>query len=176
MEYKCEMIPDKRTENRYVLKNNGKNRLIVIGLNPSTASDQEPDNTMRRIMGFAENNGFDGFIMINLYPQRSTNPKNLDGQLNEQIHKINLTHIEELAEQVKSKPPTILLGFGNNIERRPYLKKCLVDIVTKLQTANPQWKCISLTKKGHPGHPLYLPKNKAFEDFDINSYIQSKLI
>ncbi len=173
MDYNCEMIGDEKYV-RYLLENKGDNQLMVIGLNPSTASDLEPDNTMRRIMGYAQNNGFDGFIMINLYPQRSTNPKNLDSQLNEQRHNENLKIIRQIAKKVNS--PTILLGFGSNIMRRSYLKACLIDIVNELRDLNPQWKCIKLTKAGHPGHPLYLPKDKAFEDFDIDNYIKSKLI
>lgn len=172
MEYNCEMIGDKKYV-RYLLENKGNNQLMVIGLNPSTASDSEPDNTMRRIMGFAENNGFDGFLMMNLYPQRCTNPKNLDKQLNEQIHNENLKVIRKAAEKAAEKVNslTILLGFGSNIMRRTYLKACLIDIVNELRDLNPQWKCIKLTKAGHPGHPLYLPKDKGFEDFDMDEYI-----
>ncbi len=59
---------------RYLLKKEGKRILYVIGINPSTANQEKPDRTIRRVMGFAEDNGFDGFAMINLYPQRSTLP------------------------------------------------------------------------------------------------------
>ncbi len=168
MEYNCTMIGDEKTV-RYLLENKGENQLMVLGLNPSTASDLKPDNTMRRIMGFAENNGFDGFLMTNLYPQRCTDPKELDRQLNEQIHQKNLEIIKQAAEQVQT--PVVLLGFGGNITKRPYLNKCLTDIVNLLKPFNPQWKCIKCTKAGHPGHPLYLPKDKGFEDFDIDGYL-----
>ena len=56
---------------RYLLKKEGKRVLYVIGINPSTANEEMPDRTIVRVMGFAEDNGFDGFAMINLYPQRS---------------------------------------------------------------------------------------------------------
>lgn len=53
---------------RYVLSKPGKNVLFVIGVNPSTANEEKPDPTMRKVIGFAEVNGFDGFVMLNLYP------------------------------------------------------------------------------------------------------------
>ena len=45
--------------------------MYVIGINPSTANEEKPDRTIGRVMGFAEENGFDGFAMINLYPQET---------------------------------------------------------------------------------------------------------
>lgn len=62
---------------RYLLEKKGKKELIVLGLNPSTADSVEPDRTMRRVMHYAEQENFDGFAMINLYPQRATKPENL---------------------------------------------------------------------------------------------------
>ena len=52
---------------RYVLRKDGERPLIVVGLNPSTANEAKADATMARVMGIAERNGFDSFIMLNLY-------------------------------------------------------------------------------------------------------------
>lgn len=98
---------------RYLLKKEGKRILYVIGINPSTANEEKSDRTIGRVMGFAEANGFDGFAMINLYPQRSTRPYNLHHELCIEMHKNNLSVIKELFSDVYS--PTILLAFGNNI-------------------------------------------------------------
>lgn len=54
---------------RYLLKKTGNSMLFVFGVNPSTATDSNPDATMKKVMGFAEFNGFDVFAMMNLYPQ-----------------------------------------------------------------------------------------------------------
>ena len=43
---------------RYALGISGKNPLFVVGLNPSTADDQKPDQTIKKVMGFAQRNGF----------------------------------------------------------------------------------------------------------------------
>lgn len=60
-------------------KEKALNPLIIIALNPSTADEKLPDDTMKRVVPYMEINGFDGFVMLNLYPLRSTNPKVLKG-------------------------------------------------------------------------------------------------
>ena len=73
---------------RYSLEKQGNNELIVLGLNPSTADSTKPDRTMKKVMHYAEQEGFDGFAMINLYPRRATKPVNL-GEFNKEIHARN---------------------------------------------------------------------------------------
>jgi hypothetical protein len=170
MEYNnIEMIGDAETV-RYLLKKEGKRILYVIGINPSTANEEKPDRTIGRVMGFADNNGFDGFAMINLYPQRSTRPYNLHQELCIEMHKNNLFAIKELFCDVHS--PTILLAFGNNIGIRRYLKDCFRDIVSILQPHSPHWKQIgNLTGLGNPRHPLYARK-ESLRDFDVQQYLK----
>lgn len=170
MEYKnISMVGDVDTV-RYLLKKEGKRILYVIGINPSTANEKEPDRTIVRVMGFAEDNGFDGFAMINLYPQRSTRPYNLHHELCIAMHKNNLSAIKELFSDVHS--PTILLAFGNSVGIRRYLKDCFRDIVSILQPHSPHWKQIgNLTGLGNPRHPLYARK-ESFRDFNVQQYLK----
>ena len=62
------------SEERYLLGQPGKNNLLVFGVNPSTASAGENnlDPTIRKVRKVAEAEGFDGWIMVNLYPKRAT--------------------------------------------------------------------------------------------------------
>ena len=64
-------------EVRYVLGQPGNNNLLVIGVNPSTATPEEPDQTIKKVMEISKANGYGGWIMVNLYPQRSTNPNGM---------------------------------------------------------------------------------------------------
>lgn len=163
------MIGDETTV-RYVLENQSKRILYVIGINPSTANEKTPDPTMRRVMAFAENNGFDGFAMLNLYPQRSKHPWELHQERCDELHKNNLEAIKSLFINVQS--PTILLAFGNNIGIRSYLKDCLRDIVGIIQPLCPQWKQIgNPTKWGNPRHPLYA-RYVPLENFDVEAYLK----
>jgi hypothetical protein len=154
---------------RYVLGLDGINPLVVIGVNPSTADEKKPDSTIVRVMGYMQRNSFDGFLVINLYPERSTNPDNLSKEFNQQLHKQNLLYIEDVLSKYRNA--TILVAFGDLISKRSYLKGCFNDIIAIASKYNPTWKQIGdLTKRGNPRHPgrgSYLK----LTDFDINHYI-----
>jgi len=151
---------------RYVLRNEGTKPLIVIGVNPSTANETKPDRTMVKVMGFAERNGFDSFIMLNLYPQRTPRPNELHKERNEELHQRNL---KEIYEAVKDIPnPSILLAYGDCIGWRGYLRDCLKDIIKVLLPLHPQWlHAGELTRNGNPRHLLINTYN-TFETFNID--------
>ena len=67
-------VPDFYTEYRYVLGTKGEKPLICIGVNPSTAEPDHLDNTLKSVERIALGNGYDSFIMFNVYPQRATRP------------------------------------------------------------------------------------------------------
>ena len=67
-------VPDFYTEYRYILGTRGKNPLICIGINPSTAAPDDLDNTLKSVARIAAGNGYDGWIMFNVYAQRATRP------------------------------------------------------------------------------------------------------
>ena len=138
---------------RYVLGRQAEGRnLLAVCLNPSTATDRQSDPTMTRLKGFAERNGFDGFVMVNLYPQRSTDPALLDATLDPNRHRRNIEEIGRLVCELSCD--TVLVAWGAAIELRPYLtESCLTDLVAALSAAPIAWKCIGLTKRGHPRHP-----------------------
>src|SRR5690606_17601605 len=62
---------------RYVLGEKGNKTIACIGVNPSTATPEKLDPTLKKVKTVAKHNGFDGWIMYNLYPQRATNPNDL---------------------------------------------------------------------------------------------------
>lgn len=155
---------------RYSLENKGDKMLYVFGVNPSIATDKKADPTMRKIVRFAEINGFNGFAMMNLYPLRCTNPYNLPKAIDEELHQRNLVKIKEVMGN--NCHPVVLFAFGNSITAAPYLKKCLRDIMTILKPLNPKWKQIgNLTKKGYPRHPSRAPYSLKFQDFDVTNYL-----
>jgi len=140
--------------------------LFVVGLNPSTADTEKPDPTMQSVMRIAEYNGYDGFVMINLYPKRETAPKDLPKECDPVLHRNNLEYIKQILVELvpfdarkgtsKEGDVDVWLAYGNNIDRRGYLLECLRDIIKVFEPHQPRWYHInSLTGKGHPRHPLY---------------------
>ena len=80
---------------RYILGQRGFRNMLVFGANPSTASpgDENLDPTIRKVRMLCERAGYDGWIMANLYPLRSTNPKDLPGEADEKLRRISFGHV-----------------------------------------------------------------------------------
>ena len=155
---------------RFALGTQGLNPLIVIGINPSTADDKTSDKTINRVIGFANGNGFDSFLMLNLYPQRTPYPNNLDKKIDTNSNNLNLNCISELL--AKYNKPTILAAWSEKIEIRDYLKNCLKEIFEVTKNDNVNWiKLGDYTKKGHPRHPLYAKYTLPLTNFEIEKYI-----
>lgn len=155
---------------RFALGTEGEKPLIVIGINPNTADDKAADQTIKRVMGFAEGNGFDSYIMLNLYPQRSRFPADMHPQMDTDIVSLNLKNITEVLEKYNN--PTILAAWSERIVVRDYLKNCLIGIFETSKKYNVKWiKLGEFTKTGHPRHPLYEPYALALTDFNPETYI-----
>ena len=82
--------PNFYSEYRYILGTKGQNPLICIGINPSTAAPDDLDNTLKSVERIALGNGFDSFIMFNVYAQRATSPDDMERECNPLLHKENL--------------------------------------------------------------------------------------
>ena len=157
---------------RYVLEQEGKNVLIVIGLNPSTADEKNPDPTMMSVLRFVNRWGYDGFVMINLSSERCTEPRNMAKLLDHKKHKKNMEAISEVAE--KYPEADVLVAFGNSIGIREYLPLGFFDIHKILSVDERRWLHIGgpkgITAKGHPRHPLYAKMEDGLVEFDAKGY------
>jgi hypothetical protein len=163
---------DDKNRSRFVLGIEGVNPLICIGINPSTAAPGNLDNTVKSVERLAFSNGFDSWIMLNLYPQRATQPSKIHKRMQYQLHNENLQQIEKLFSHYKELH--IWAAWGTLIDFRPFFKKCLHDIYSLTINNNCSWvKMGALTKEGHPRHPLYLKKNSKCEYFHILQYLES---
>ena len=163
--------PNFYSEYRYILGTRGKNPLICIGINPSTAEPDNLDNTLKSVQRIAHGNGFDSFIMFNVYAQRATNPDAMEKACNPLLHKENLEAFRYVLSI--SEKPAVWAAWGAIIEKRPYLAQCLQDMVEAGQAYGASWYCAgAITKKGHPHHPLYLRKDEKLKPFDVETYVR----
>lgn len=163
--------PNFYSEYRYILGTRGKNPLICIGINPSTARPGDLDNTLKSVERIALANGFDSFIMFNVYAQRATNPDTMEKTCNLQLHKENLEAFRYVLSI--SEKPAVWAAWGTIIEKRDYLPLCLRDMIDVGKEYGASWYCAGATsKKGHPHHPLYLRKDEQIRPFDVDAYLR----
>ena len=163
--------PNFYSEYRYILGTRGKNPLICIGINPSTAEPGNLDNTLKSVERIAKGNGFDSFIMFNVYAQRATNPDAMEKTCNPLLHRENLEAFRYVLSI--SENPTVWAAWGAIIEKRAYLADCLRDMVDAGEEYGAAWCCAgAISKKGHPHHPLYLKKDEKLRPFDMEAYLR----
>jgi hypothetical protein len=167
-------VPDFYTEYRYILGTRGKNPLICIGINPSTAEPDNLDNTLKSVERIANGNNYDSWIMFNVYAQRATRPDDMDKQLNVPLHQANMAAFEYILQNVaEGNRPAIWAAWGTIIEKRKYLPDCVRDMVELGRKYNAQWLCAGKrSAKGHPHHPLYLRKDEKTVEFDVIEYLE----
>lgn len=163
--------PNFYSEYRYILGTRGKNPLICIGINPSTARPGDLDNTLKSVERIALGNGYDSFIMFNVYAQRATDPDAMERTCNQQLHRENLEAFRYVLSI--SQNPAVWAAWGTIIEKRDYLPQCLRDMLAIGQELGASWYCAgAVSKKGHPHHPLYLRKDEKLKPFDIDAYLR----
>ena len=133
-----------------------KKPVLFIGLNPSTADENNDDPTIRKCMHYAYQWGFGGLIMVNLFAFRATLPNDLKkskfpiGKNNNQFI-INATQKSEMT----------IVAWGNDGQLYGRDKEVLKLI------SNPI--CLNINNTGQPAHPLY-QKNDTTPKSYINKY------
>ena len=168
-------VPDRYSEYRYILGTRGENPLICIGVNPSTAVPGCLDNTLKSAQRIAFFNGFDSFIMFNVYAQRATIPDDMDKVLNPMLHRENMEAFSWVLGNIRNGAPAIWAAWGAVIEKRSYLPACVRDMIVIGQHFHAQWYTAGpRSKAGHPHHPLYLRKDAVLEPFDdLSAYLDT---
>ena len=165
-------VPNTYGEYRYILGTKGEKPLICVGVNPSTAAPGDLDNTLKSVERVALHNGFDSFIMFNVYAQRATRPQDMEQARNEELHRQNMAAFDYVLSL--SEAPAVWAAWGTVIEQRPYLPDCVRDMIDIGRQRGARWYTAGKrSKKGHPHHPLYLRKDSLLEDFDAAAYCDS---
>lgn len=130
----------------------GNRKVLFVGYNPSTATADQDDPTIRREVDFAFRWGFDVYTKVNVYAYRSTDPQVLlRTQLSERCGPLNYSWVVCAARDAE----LVVAAWGANT-LTPEAKR-VADYVLALEHV----KCLGQNKDGSPKHPLYLPKTTA---------------
>lgn len=132
---------------------------VFCMLNASTADASLNDPTSTRCGGFARLWGCDGFIIINAYGLRSTDPDNLWSHV-DPVGPDNDMWLSTVAHEYKE----IICAWGANA--KPDRVKAVVAIFT---AAGTRMRCLGVTKSGAPRHPLYVRGDQQLVDWTYGS-------
>ncbi|GAB4305003.1 MAG: DUF1643 domain-containing protein [Geminocystis sp.] len=133
-----------------------KPKVMFIGLNPSTANENENDKTIHKLYKYCQAQEYGGFIVGNLFAFVETDSKNLKNYIKEGKDIIGIDNdmwLKKLSNEVE----TIVAIWGNE----GTLLKRNEQIIQHF----PKLHCLKINKTGQPAHPLYLPDNLLFTPF-----------
>jgi hypothetical protein len=119
---------------------------MFVGLNPSTADEVRNDPTVARCIKYAQRWGFQQFLMTNIFGYRATDPADMKA-FPDPVGKDNDYWLARLAAEAG----LVVCAWGSHgayLERGAFVTAMLEQTATL--------HCLTTTKEGHPGHPLYL--------------------
>jgi hypothetical protein len=131
---------------RYALRrvwDDGKPAVLFVGLNPSTADAHRDDATIRRCARFARDWGFGQLLVGNLFAFRTSSPRTLRGT-RAPVGPNN----DRWLRRLTSEADVTVAAWGNSgvlLDRDREVLELLEDP-----------RCLEMTKRGCPKHPLYV--------------------
>jgi hypothetical protein len=153
-------FPENDSDVRYLLGKKGEKNILVLALNPSTATALKHDGTSDNIDKIALVNGYDGWILFNLSPQRSPKPASLSASQEPISTAKNRALIKEWLLKEEWAIENVWLAWGDNITQRPYLISEACFLLNSFQNCRLKFWHIQITKKGHPYHPAKQALNR----------------
>lgn len=132
-------------------------RVLFVGLNPSTADEYSDDPTLKRCCTFAENWGYGGIYLCNLFSYRATEPEDLIVAKAGALHAANIPAITMATKLVVMT----IAAWGDGVE----LDKGWKIVAGHIKNIISPSMCFGLTQKGNPKHPLYLPGESKLMDY-----------
>ncbi len=135
--------------------------LCWIMLNPSIADATKDDPTIRKVRGFTERAGYDGFVVVNLFAYRATDPRKLrDAMRNSFSHAVGPDN-QSTIEHAVNTCTSVVCAWGAQPWARDQARRVFLW-VTALRS--PVFS-LATTKRGDPGHPLMLSYEHTLKPF-----------
>jgi hypothetical protein len=118
-----------------------KPKAMFVGLNPSTANETKPDNTIKRVVKIARNWGCGGIYMVNLFSIISADPKILKTCPDPQMEN------DGWLVEISKKCERVVFAWGAFKEAKGRCNQVIAMF--------PNAYALEILKDGSPKHPLY---------------------
>lgn len=132
-------------------------RVSWIMLNPSTATAEADDPTIRRCVDFAGSWGYGGIVVTNLFALRATDPK----ELTKHADPIGPENDEHLVRESEYAGVTVC-AWGAH----PMAVRRAHEVLSSLYAAGRTPMCLGPTKSGQPRHPLYVKASQPLVELE----------
>lgn len=123
--------------------------LLLIMMNPSTASKNENDPSVAKCMRYAEDWGYGTLLVGNGFAYRATDHKQL-GKVADPIGPENDKHLLRMAERAD----TILFAYGQPSQKLRFRGPQVASMLAESHLS--KFHVLELALDGTPKHPLYL--------------------
>ena len=141
---------------RREIEGRGDGALCFICLNPSKADGGKNDPTVLSCMRFARCLGYGDLYMVNLFARRDTDKTVLFDGPELRVGPRYDYHIDKYV----STCDMTIVAWGDFVSRRKLFWR-----TEETTDRHENLKALSITKKGHPHFPLFLPGNLKPVDF-----------
>lgn len=145
------IVPAESADFRYIIGKKGAAPLVALCMNPSAAGLDISDRTVNRVIAAAQTLRYDGWYVINIYPERSTDAQNMES-LDKSLVEQNVHEARKLLRSLQAEEVWGAWGeprHKNLIEGRNGILQMLKDEGIRIFSFN-------VNKSGNPTHPLYL--------------------
>jgi hypothetical protein len=122
-------------------------------LNPSTASAESDDPTVRKCVGFSRRLGAGSIEIGNLFAFRATDPKDLKAALLRGRDCVGLPHANNALRDIAARADTFVVGWGANASHK-LLRPRVNEVLALLRGLDVL--CLGVGADGQPNHPLML--------------------
>lgn len=174
-------IPEGNKNKRFLIGELGQNNILCIGINPNTADEKNLDPTSGNIKRITSENGYDGWVLANLYPKRKSKAIDLEQEPDADLIAENAKIIESFI--LENNINDVWIAWGNDIQKRKYFKESVITLLKIFMNQKMNVYAIRMNDSGEPTHPVTRNINRFFKgvspiklmDFDTVSYLEKLL-
>lgn len=131
--------------------------MVFVMINPSTADETINDRTIEKCIKIAENNGHTDIYVVNLFPLRTKDVKEVDHYMANTaaseyrpIDEQNFVHIDKVVNMLSA---TVICAWGKYDKIQSTWAQAMIFF---RRYKDIELYCLGVNKDGSPKHPLFL--------------------